>query len=202
MNPNQEEYSIDYLNQIAVQPKKPGLDKKFLILIGGGLLLAIALVIILISISGSGGASPSKLQAIFIRFSTLDTVARDAKKNIKSSTLRVTNANLMIFLTDANRDIVAPFTTAGITKDKIDPTIKAKYSGEKLKQTLEDARLNATFDRTYAREMSYELTTLQALMKEVYTATGSKSMKDFLVTTEDNLSTIRDQLAQFNDSTS
>lgn len=204
MNPNQEEYSIDYLNQISVSPKKPGLDKKFLFMIGGGLgivLLLVAAVAIFGSVSG-GGASPTKLQTLSVRLETLGAVTKDAKKQIKSNTLRVANANLMIFLTDANRDIVAPLANAGVDVKKIDKSIQTKYNGDTLKKTLEDARLNAVYDRTYAREMSYELETLQALMKEIYQSTKSKSMKDFITSTDSSLVSIRKQLTEYNDSTS
>ena len=76
--------------------------------------------------------------------------------------------------------------------------ITASENGEKLKTTLEDARLNATFDRTYAREMSYQLETVAALMKDIYTNTNSKSLKTFLEATDNNLQPIKQQLAEFN----
>ncbi|MEO5950750.1 MAG: hypothetical protein ABIQ04_04860 [Candidatus Saccharimonadales bacterium] len=202
MNPNQEEYSIDYLNQIAAPAKKPGLDKKFLLLIGGGLLFAIILVVVLVSLGNGGNASPSKLQTLEARINTLSTISTSAKQNIKSNSLRTTNANLIIFLTNADRDGTAPLLAAGVAKDKIDKAITAAESGDTLKKTLEDARLNATYDRTYAREMDYQLETLSALMKGIYESTSSKSMKDFLDTTDTNLATIRKQLSDFSDTTS
>ena len=204
MNPNQEEYSIDYLNQISTAPKKSGLDKKFLFLIGGGLGLAILLVIGLVIYSSisTGGASPAKLQTLFVRLETLGEVSKNAQKNIKNNPLRVANANLTIFLTNANRDIVAPLTDAGVDTKKIDKTVTAKYSSEKLDKSLEDARLNALYDRTYAREINYELETLEALMKEIYSSTKNVELKEFLNSTDDNFSTIRTQLSTYSDTTS
>lgn len=204
MNPNQDEYSIDYLNQISATPKKSGLDKKFLFIIGGVLGIALLLVAA-IAIFGSisqGGASPSKLQTLFVRLETLGEISKDAKKNIKSNPLRIANANLMIFLTDANRDVVGPLGKSGVDVKKIDKSIETKFSGDELTKTLEDARLNAIYDRTYAREMSYELETLQALMAEIYESTNSKSMKEFIVSTDDSLVSIRKQLTEYNDTTS
>src|SRR5664279_2797079 len=148
MNPNQEEYPIDYLNNIGIPAKKPGIDKKFIMLVGGGLLAAIILVIVLIS-SGGGGASTQKLQTLFVRLDTLSAVSKLATKQIQSNTLLIDNANLAIFLTDATTSLKQPFTSAGIIKEKIDKTILTKYDGTKLKQTLDDARLNVLYDRVY-----------------------------------------------------
>ncbi len=204
MNPNQDQYSIDYLNQISTTPQKPGFDKKFLLLIGGGLLLVIVLFIA-VAVIGSisqGGASPQKLQTLYVRLETLGTISNEAKKQIKSNSLRATNASLVIFLTDANHDVVDPLTKSGVNVKKIDKSISQKFGGDELKQTLEEARLLATYDVVYAREMNYELETLQLLMKEIYDSTKSKSMKEFITSTDDSLVTIRKQLTDFSGSTS
>lgn len=204
MNPNQDQYSIDYLNQISATPQKPGFDKKFLLLIGGGLLLVIVLFIA-VAVIGSisqGGASPQKLQTLYVRLETLGTISNEAKKQIKSNSLRATNASLVIFLTDANHDVVDPLGKSGVNVKKIDKSISQKFGGDELKQTLEEARLLATYDVVYAREMNYELETLQLLMKEIYDSTKSKSMKEFITSTDDSLVTIRKQLTEFSGSTS
>ncbi|MDB5186617.1 MAG: hypothetical protein JWM07_89, partial [Candidatus Saccharibacteria bacterium] len=66
---------------------------------------------------------------------------------------------------------------------------------------LEDARLNAIFDDTYAREMSFKLTTISLLMEEIYDTSKSKTMKDFLIKTDENLQPIKQQLDEFNGTT-
>jgi hypothetical protein len=197
MNPDQNQYSIDYLNQIAPQPKKSGIkDKFFLLIIGGGILVAI--VVGLIMLSGGGTASPTqKMQTLAARMTTLQTIASTAQKNLKSSDLRSTNSSLTIFLTNANRDIVTPYKTNNVDVAKIDKKITAAESGDALKQKLEDARLNAVFDRTYAREMSYQLDTVVALMKDIYANTSSKSLKEFLDSTNKNLQPIIKQFTDF-----
>lgn len=173
-------------------------------MIGGGLALVVVLFIAVVvfgSIS-NGGASPTKLQTLYVRLDTLGKISSEAKKQIKSNSLRATNASLIIFLTDANHDIVAPLTKSGVNVKKIDKSIAKKFGGDQLKLTLEDARLLATYDVVYAREMNYELETLQLLMKEIYDSTKSKSMKEFITSTDDSLVTIRKQLTEFTGSTS
>ncbi len=199
MNPDQNQpnqYSIDYLNQIAPQTPKRGVkDQFFFWIIGGGLLLAAIVLIITLS---SGGSGPKyDMQVLAARMDTLQIIASDTQKNLKSGALRSTNSNLTIFLTNANRDIAAPLTANGIDIKKLDGTIVAAEKGDKLKQTFEDARLNAVLDRTYAREMTYQLQTIAVLEQKIYKATNSKVLKEYLEKTDADLQPLIKQLAEF-----
>jgi len=199
-NQNQPEYSIDYLNEIAPQPQKKGMgNRMFFLIIGIGVILA-AIVGILTLFNGANGPT-QKMQTLAARLTTLQDIADKAQKNIKSGPLRNTNSNLSITLTNTNRDIVDPLSKNGVDVKKIDKNITTKENGDALRSTLEDARLNAVFDRTYAREMNYQLETLTALMKEIYGSTGSESLKTFLDTTNKNLTPIKKELATFNSAT-
>lgn len=198
IQPPQTQYPIDYLNQIAPQEKKPGLDnRKFFIVIGAGLLVAI--IIGIAALMGSSGATPTqKMETLSARLTTLQTISGKAQANIKSSALRSTNSSLTLLLTNTNRDIVDPYKTNGVDVKKLDKNIVKKEDGKALSDKLEDARLNATFDRTYAREMSYQLDTVKALMKDIYSKTKSKSLKSFLETANNNLAPINKQFQDFN----
>ena len=195
-NPNQTPYSIDYLNQIAPQQKKPGMNNRlFVVIAGGGLVLAILIGVLTLFSSGSGPTQ--KMQTLSARLTTLQTISDKAQKNIKSGELRSTNSSLNIFLTNANRDIVAPLAKNGVEVKKIDKKILGLEAGTKLTEKLEDARLNAVYDRTYAREMGYRLDTVAALMKDIYTSSNSKSLKEFLVSTDTNLLPLKKQFKEF-----
>jgi hypothetical protein len=195
-NPSQTPYSIDYLNQIAPQQKKPGVSNKlFLMVIGGGLLLAVIIGILMLSSSASGPTK--KIQTLAARLTTLQTISDKAQKNIKSGDLRSTNSSLTIFLTNANRDMVEPLKKNGVDVKKIDKSITAKEAGTDLTKTLEDARLNAVYDRTYAREMGYQLDTVAALMKDILESSNSKSLKEFLISTDANLLPLKKQFKEF-----
>jgi hypothetical protein len=196
MQPNQNQYSIDYLNQIATPAKKPGMSQRMIyLMIGVGALIA---VVIGLSLFSGGSNSAQKLSRLSARLQTLQTIVSKSQKTIKSGDLRTTNSNLSIFLTNTNRDITTPLANNGVNASKLDKTIVTSENGAKLIQTLENARLNAVFDRTYAREISYQLATVKSLMKEIYNNTNSKSLKDFLNTTNDNLQPIQKQLEDFN----
>jgi hypothetical protein len=197
MNPDQNEYPVDYLNQIAPQQKKAMLNPKLVFgLIGGGVLL---LIVVVLLINSSGSAGPTqKMQTLAARLLTLQTISNDAQKTIKSGALRGINSNLNIFLTNTNRDIVSPLAKSGIEVAKIDKSITQKEDGSALKQRLENARLNAIYDRTYVREMNYQLDTVTTLMQDIYTSSGNASIKEFLVTTDKNLQPIKKQFLEFN----
>lgn len=193
--PNQ--YPVDYLNEIAPQQKKPGLSNKmFLAIVGGGILLAA--IVGIVALSGGGGGPKEKMQTLAARLTTLQTIASDAQKKIKSGELRSTNSNLTIFLTNTNRDIIEPLGKNGIDIKKLDENIVAREAGTELTEDLEDARLNAVFDRTYAREMSYQLDTVSVLIRDIYESSNSSSFKTFLENTDDNLQPLRDQFSDFN----
>lgn len=198
MQPDQNEYPIDYLNQIAPEQKKPLMNSKvILVIVGIGAILA-AVVGFLLLINSGGASDSQKLQTLSARMQTLEKISKSAERNIKSSTLRSTNSTLSLFLTNANRDIATPLKNNGIKTANLDKTIVKKEDGAKVTTTLENARLNAVYDRTYAREMSFQLDTVASLMKQIYTTTKSKSLKDFLLSTDTNLKPIRTQLADFN----
>jgi hypothetical protein len=200
MNPDQNQYPIDYLNQIAPPPPKSGLvDKKFLFIIGGAVALVIIALIVIFSLSSASGGPKDKMQTLAARMITLQDVTKKAQPTLKSGALRATNSNLTIFLTNANRDIAEPLKTNGVDVKNLDKGIVAKEDGTELTEELEDARLNAIYDRTYAREMTYQLETIAALMGDIYDRTSSKSLKDFLLKTDDNLQPIKTQLNDFTD---
>jgi hypothetical protein len=54
------------------------------------------------------------------------------------------------------------------------------------------------FDNTYASEMSYQLTTIIILMKQIYNTEGNSAVKAFLNTASSNLTPIQKQFSNFN----
>lgn len=201
MNPdqNQNQYPIDYLNQIAPPAQKPGMDKKFLLIIGGGILLVIIALIAVFALSSASAGPREKMQTLAARMNTLEKISKDSQRTLKSGSLRGTNSNLTIFLTNANRDIAEPLKTNGVDVKTLDKSIVAKEDGKTLTETLDEARLNVVYDRTYAREMTFELEGIATLMGDIYERTSSKSLKDFLLKTDENLQPIKQQFSEFSD---
>lgn len=205
MQPNdsnqQPQVPHDYLNQIS-SPAPVKTMNPFILwgLIGGLLLLA---VIVLIAVSSArGGPSGASLAAVAAKLTNLQTVAEGARDNIQSSDLRTLNSNLVLSLTNTNRDLAAPLKSEGIDlKDKKDKAVQAATKeSEELTKRLEDARLNAVYDRTYAREMLYALKTLRSDMTILYKQSRSTELKKTLDTTDNNLKPVIEGLGSFNGS--
>lgn len=188
----------DYLNQIAPQaPKKPifSFGIKQIIIVGAAL---IVLVIILAVVVGNiANSKKDPLEHLSARLTATQAVVIAAQPNLKSSELRSLNSNLSLYMTNTNRDITAPLTAAGINTKKLSKTIVASESTSALSARLEDARLNAVFDRTYAREMAYQLSTSMTLMNQIYTSTGNADLKTFLQSAYDNLKPTEESFANF-----
>lgn len=193
---------IDYLNQIASPPKKPGVNKTTLaiVIVGIGLVLAGVIAFVMFATSQSTGPKASAT-VLAARLQAVQEVADNSQKNIKSSSLRGINSNLVIFLTNANRDIAAPLAASGIDIEKLDKDVVAKEKADPITADLEDARLNAVFDDTYAREMSFKLATISLLMEDIYKSSKDKKMNEFLLATDENLQPIKQQLDEFNGTT-
>lgn len=192
MQPNspyqQPQIPSDYLDQIAAPQQVKTLNPIILWgLIGGVLLLAI--VVVMGVLSGGKGDTSSSLTGVAARFSNLQSVAEDAQENLQSSELRTLNSSLALSLTNSNRDLTEPLKAQDINlKDKKDRTVTASTAEfETLNTRLEDARLNAVFDRTYAREMTYQLKTLRSDMAVLYKKTKSKSLRTALLAADTNL---------------
>lgn len=199
--PPQPQYSIDYLNQIAPQSQKKGLsNRSFLMIAGAGAVVAVIVGILMLA---NGGSGPTKsMQTFAARVQALEKITASAQKNINSNDLRGTNSNLTLFLANTDHNMTTPLTNNSVDVKKLDKDIVAAEKGDALTAKLEEARLNAVFDRVYAREMSYQLTALETLMNSIYKSSKSKSMKDFLKTTDDSLVPIKKQFDSFDASSS
>jgi hypothetical protein len=171
-----------------------------LFLVALHLSLSILLASIIAASSGpSGGSSTEKLAA---RLASTETIASAAQAKLKSSELRTLNSNLKIYLTNTNRDIVAPLMAVGINAKQLDPVVTKAEAGTDVTLRLEDARLNAVYDRTYAREMSYRLDTIVSLMQKIRASSSNTTMKSFLDSAITNLTPTQKEFSDYNDTNS
>lgn len=207
MNPqDQHDYPVDYLNSIAPTAQKKGFggfgfDRRTLFIISllvGALLLAIVFIVVGSTIKNNRADTNERLYA---RLSATATIAKNAQKNLKDSKLRALNSNLNLYLTNTSRDIVEPLTVSGVNLSKIDKTITSEESGSAIVARLENARLNSEYDRTYAREMAYQLETIMALMNQIHSSNASTALKTYLEKTYNDLEAIQKDFADYNSAT-
>lgn len=204
MYPNNNQYTnpADYLNQISthIPQKKNFLSGKPPLLVAG--VAAVILLVLIMAVSSifSGGIKPTEQLAA--RLVSTSSTAENATTNLKSSQLRALNSNLKLYLTNTIRDITPILATDGVKISSLNKKATAAESNVDLLSTLEDARLNVVYDRTYAREMSYQLDTILTLMLKINNSTNSKSLKAFLADARTNLEAIQKQFSDFNLTTS
>ncbi len=205
MNPNSNQQPaftpVGYLDQIAPKTNK---RMDFLhsrpIIFGG---IAIFIIIIAISVIGSlNNGSINPAEQLAARLSATEAIVSDANSKIQSNQLLSFNSNLDIYLINTIRDIKPLLARYKINVDKLSATAKSAESNTNLVAKLEDARLNAIYDRTYAREVSYRLDTTLSLMQQIYSSTNDSSLKSFLENAYQNLVPTQKQFADFNASDS
>jgi hypothetical protein len=197
MNP-QQELPPNYLDQIAPQAQKRSfiLSKpKLIAFIGIIAIIVISIIAVVVGEMSNGRIEPwGRLSA---RLTSTNTIVESSEGKIKNSQLRSTNSNLKILLTNSQRDLAQPLLAIGINSKKIAPTIIASESSDTVLERLEDARLNAKYDSTYAREMSYQLSNLLTLVRQLYTSSSNLKNKSFLQTTYDNFAPVQKSLSEF-----
>ena len=142
---------MSYLDQIAAPPPKKANFFNNKIALFGAIAVGLLVIILGVSIIPKPVDPVASLAA---RLSATKKVADDASSKLKDSQLRSINSNLKIYLTNTIRNITPFLTEQNITLTKIDAKITAAEATTEMEARLEDARLNATYDRTYAREMS------------------------------------------------
>ena len=200
VNPNNnQQVSADYLDQISIKSNNVKLfsDKKFLfVAIGGALTVIVAIIII---IAGMTQKSNDIVQ-LAARLNSVNSTVDTTKNKIKSSDLRATNSELKIYLTNTIRDLGTILSAKNIKIDKLESKYTKLESNEDLLLRLEDARLNAVYDRIYAREMATWLEKTLIMMQDSYDLTPKNNTKtrDFLNNAYSNLDPLQSAFENFN----
>lgn len=188
----------DYLDQISASSvKKPafGLNLRTVILLGAALIVVVLLGVAAINIFSSNNEEPwARLSA---RLAATQKVATDSSNKIKNSQLRSTNSDLKLVLSNTIRDIETPLTSLGINPAKLPADISKQEDSATMLERLENARLNAKFDSTYARELNYQLSNLLTLLQQVYNLSRSSETKTKLENAYNSLLPIQQKVANF-----
>lgn len=201
MNPQQNQTPVDYLNQIAgpAQKKLP-----FRFTLKTVILAAIAVLIVILAISTIAGAINSSRkepwEQLSARLAATTTVVANSSSLIKDSQLRSLNSNLKLYLENTTIAIETPLTKIGVDSKKLPESVTKKVDSAGVTGRLEDGRLNAKYDSTYAREMSYQLATILSLYQKLYESSSAETQV-FLKSSYDNLLPTQQALVKFSSST-
>lgn len=198
MNPQNGQTPLDYLNQIApTAQKKPlfALNLKTIILAG---LAVLVLIIILVNVANSlATARKEPWETYAARLAATGEIVDSSSDKIKNSQLRSLNSDLKLYITNTQRDLAEPLKGLDINAAKLPKSVTAQESSAKALARLEDGRLNAKYDSTYAREMSYQLATTLALLQQLYKSNVTPKTKAFLEDSYKNLAPTYKAISEF-----
>lgn len=200
MNPPNGQAPLDYLNQIAPQaPRRKLFELNLRTVIIGGIAVVILIIIMSILSNSIANARKEPWEHLSARLDSTAIVVTDASSKIKDSQLRSLNSDVKLYLTNTTRDLSPYLTKLSINPKKLPSAITTAESSTALMAKLEDGRLNAKYDTTYAREMGYQLSTIVALLQELANS-NSGSAKAFLQAAHDNLDPTYKAIESFNTS--
>lgn len=198
MNP-QQQLPTNYLDQIAPQaPKRSFMMNKTRLIILIGIAAVIGVIILSVVLSGIANGKKEPWEQLDARLTATSEIVASSQGKIKNSQLLSTNSTLKISLTNTQRDLGTPLLTANVDVKNIPKSVLAAESSTASLARLEDARLNAKYDSTYAREMSYQLSTLLTLLKQLYASSSNPSNQTFLKATYDNIEPVQTSFSEFN----
>lgn len=195
------QYSVDYLNQVAggSTTGSNSIDKKFIFIIAGVVAaLIVAAALLFMQPKAAADNKPVRLYTTLI-----DTEKSTSKsgKLLKSSQLVSINSSMRTNIINAARDMEEPLTATGQKPASLKSAAnKAPYHDEKFAAALEDARLNAVYDRVYANEINTKLKYIIAYMEAIKKSTSSKKMKTFIDKNLPSMKTVQKAVDEFQES--
>lgn len=154
--------------------------------------------LVLLMALNSGGPSPTQRLTNFIyRVNALQALAKESPENITDSKLLSNNAQMSTILAGISQEGTQQVIATGkkeLPKEPKNSPIAAEYA--EINTRLDEARLNVIFDRTYAREVAYQLRTLRSELITLQKSAKS-SLKEYLQTADQNLEPLEKQFADF-----
>jgi hypothetical protein len=195
------QYSIDYLNQLAGANKQANQFNPKIVIGGIVGFLALALAVLLLVVNNGGGPTGPKPEETLYK-TVVDTaqITNDSKRKIGSSELVSINSSLNILLLNSITGMAEPLQKSGLDAKKLESAAKKEKAFEKPMAKLEDARLNAIYDRAYVREIGFKIQSMMLLIEKINKISTNKPLKEYLGKTKPDLETIEKALDDFKQS--
>ena len=169
-------------------------SKKVLLPLGiiGGLLI---LIMIIAGIASNGSSPLKDIFTLNSRITNLTETITTNREYVKSTNLRAATSTLTNVLA-ATTSATAPITTTdeydsyanSSSAEEILTTLQEEFTT--LNTSLENARLNARLDATYATEIAYQIILLTQLEQSCIDSTTDESVKTALTTSKENLNNL------------
>lgn len=191
--------SMDYLNQISTPTPQKTMNP--IILWGAIAGILVVAIIVFMMVLSSGTSNGDRITTIAAQLNSLKTISQGATENIQGSDLRTLNSSLTLVATNTIHGMSDTINALNGTDNEKDSRVQAVAATTKeITDRLENARLNSTYDRTYAREMAYYLKTLHSEMTELYDTTHNEAARSFLQKADTDISAFTQNFAAYNGS--
>lgn len=198
------QYAVDYLGGIAPQQPKSGITiagftlskRALMVAIGGTIALLLAAMLMIFS-QKPQAVSQLNESNFYSHLIRTQEITKDGKKNIKNSQLRAHNGTLQTLLVGSASEMATPLQKSGMDPKKLESEAK-KPSDEdkKLLSGLNDARLNAVYDRAYVREMTHRLNIMLLMLDRIEKINTRESMQNYVKATRPKLKDIHKAISE------
>lgn len=203
--------NLEYLQQIAkanrplppAQPVKSQTSTLIKIIVGG-IVAFIAVVILGIALGNMGAKTGDLAKQIYVRANNLNTTVTTYNKSLKSSRLRSISTSLSGTLINTTGQLS---TYLGSLKEgdknALIPSESVLNSetelANALNTSLNNAKLNGILDRTYAHQISLQVSLLLSLEAQLIARQPDQPLLSIIEQSYSSLSTIQTSLEEYSD---
>lgn len=196
----QPAYDPNYLDSIApTAPKAKFLSGSFGKIFFGLLGLVVLAVSLIVALGGKD--QTADLQQVSVRLENISKTAKTIQKSLKSNNLSATNSNFQIWLTGNQAEAENLLKQGDVKKTDYNKAMVAseKTLSTELDKKFEDARLNATLNRVYARTMAIETEKIGNMLNSMAKKSKSSKIRDYAKNASTNLTAIQKSFDSFED---
>lgn len=195
-------YPVDYLATIAPAQKAKPLSIQVIIAVIVGVLLIFSVISFLFLARSPINTSLSdKAVELNSRYTSIGSVANKYQKIIIDPKLRATNSQLTVFLANAKNNLNDTVAAQKIAvKNVTIPELVISNNKKRitaLNETLNNAQINNTVDRIYAKEMAYELESIGSLLISLKNKSNNQTVQSYVTSTVDNLNVVHKSFTEF-----
>lgn len=205
----------DYLNQIASDTRGAkatsggllgglGFSPKMVKIIIGIVIVSILIIIFgLIASSGKGSDSDRDIaDRLYLRTKNVSQILDRNNSHIKSPELRSITNSFKSIISELNYRISTSLKEDYGSESPDEPASESTLTSEtdyadSLTKTLDNARISGTLDRAIANEVSFNISMIISMEQDIAATTKYDNLKDYLATSEANLSQIQSQLENY-----
>ena len=160
---------LDYLNSISTQTTQPKLlsgKLKIVVIALGSLLALLGIFLAIQAINGPNVDTQAK--SLYIRITSIQAVVTSQQKHLRQNSLVSINATMSAALSSMESGISELIQSRGQDLPKTDDKALSKkdlaYKNDLISK-FDDEFLKGTLDRTYASEMSYQMSLLKSQLQ-------------------------------------